>query len=112
MQIGGGFGIVECCSVPVLAHASLRTEANSLISNRSVPTDIVLPHLGYRDLGEAIVWLCKAVGFVENFRYGWPLSGSQMRAGKGWIMVSQTRPEDASPKELGFGTQSLTVFIE
>lgn len=112
MQLGGGFGIVECCSGPMLAHASLRTEANSLISNRSVPTDIVLPHLGYRDLGEAIVWLSKAFGFVENYRYGKPLSGAQMRAGKGWIMVRQTRPEDATPKELGFGTQSLTVFIE
>jgi uncharacterized glyoxalase superfamily protein PhnB len=35
-----------------------------------------------------------------------------MSAGKAWIMLRQARREDATPKELGFGTQSLTVFIE
>jgi hypothetical protein len=35
-----------------------------------------------------------------------------MRAGKAWIMVKQARPTDRTPKELGFGTQSLTIFIE
>jgi uncharacterized glyoxalase superfamily protein PhnB len=87
-------------------------EANSLIPNRSVPTDIVLPHIRYRDLEETIAWLSKAFGFVEHYRYGKPLSGAQMRAGKGWIMPRQAQLEDATPKELGFGTQSLTVFIE
>jgi uncharacterized glyoxalase superfamily protein PhnB len=84
----------------------------SLISNRSVPTDVVLPHIRYRDLQEAIVWLSKAFGFVEHYRYGNPVSGAQMSAGKAWIMLRQTGREDATPKELGFGTQSLTVFIE
>ena len=35
-----------------------------------------------------------------------------MSAGKAWIMLRQAGREDATPKELGFGTQSLTVFIE
>jgi uncharacterized glyoxalase superfamily protein PhnB len=83
-----------------------------LISNRPVPTDIVLPHIRYRDLEEALVWLSKAFGFVEHYRYGTPLSGAQMSAGKAWIMVRQARREDPTPKELGVGTQSLTVFIE
>jgi hypothetical protein len=83
----------------------------SLISNRSVPTDIVLPHIRYRDLQEAIVWLSKAFGFVEHYRYGNPVSGAQMSAGKAWIMLRQAGHEE-TPKELGFGTQSLTVFIE
>ena len=83
-----------------------------MISNRSVPTDTVLPHIMYRDLQEAIVWLSKAFGFVEHYRYGNPVSGAQMRAGNAWIMLKQSRREDATPKELGFGTQSLTIFIE
>jgi len=83
-----------------------------VISNRSVPTDTVLPHIMYRDLQEAIVWLSKAFGFVEHYRYGNPVSGAQMRAGNAWIMLKQSRREDATPKELGFGTQSLTIFIE
>jgi uncharacterized glyoxalase superfamily protein PhnB len=87
-------------------------EGHSLISNRSVPTDIVLPHIHYRNLNEAIAWLSKAFGFVEHYRYGNPVSGAQMRAGKAWIMVRQARGEEATPKEIGFGTQSLTVFIE
>lgn len=58
------------------------------------------------------MWLSKAFGFVEHYRYGTPLSGAQMSAGKAWIMLRQARREDATPKELGFGTQSLTVFIE
>jgi uncharacterized glyoxalase superfamily protein PhnB len=83
-----------------------------VISNRSVPTDTLLPHIRYRNLQEAIVWLSKAFGFVEHYRYGSPLSGAQMSAGSAWIMLRQARREEATPKELGFGTQSLTVFIE
>jgi len=83
-----------------------------MISNRSVPTDAVLSHINYRDVAQAISWLSRAFGFVEHYRYGNPVSGAQMRAGNAWIMVKQARHEDPTPKELGFGTQSLTVFIE
>jgi uncharacterized glyoxalase superfamily protein PhnB len=83
-----------------------------LISNRSVPTDTVLPHIEYRNLQEAIAWLSKAFGFVEHYRYGNPVSGAQMSACNAWIMLKQARRENPIPKELGFGTQSLTLFIE
>jgi uncharacterized glyoxalase superfamily protein PhnB len=83
-----------------------------LISNRSVPTDTVLPHVKYRDLQEAIAWLSKAFGLVEHYRYGNPVSGAQMSVCNAWIMLKQARRENPIPKELGFGTQSLTVFIE
>lgn len=66
----------------------------------------------YRDLEEAIRWLTNAFGFVEHYRYGNPVSGAQMRTGNAWIMLKRARQEDATPKQLGFGTQSLTVFIE
>ena len=83
-----------------------------MISNRSLPTDTVLPHIKYRDLGEAIAWLRNAFGFIEHYRYGDPISGAQIKAGNAWIMLKQARPEDRTPKQLGFGTQSLTIFIE
>jgi len=83
-----------------------------VISNRSVPTDAVLPHIGYRDVEQAISWLCRAFGFVEHYRYGDPVSGAQMRIGNAWLMLNRARDQRAVPKLLGFGTQSLTVFIE
>ena len=83
-----------------------------MITNRSVPTDTVLPHVIYRDLEKAIAWLAEAFGFVERYRYGNPISGAQVRAGKAYIMVKQARPGEKTPRELGFGTQSLTIFIE
>lgn len=83
-----------------------------MISNRSVPTDTVLPHIVYRDVEAAIAWLSNAFGFVEHYRYGDPVSGAQMSAGNAWIMLEKVRHEGGSPKQLGFGTQSLTIFIE
>jgi len=35
-----------------------------------------------------------------------------MLAGKACIMLEQARQGQPNPKELGFGTQSLTLFIE
>jgi len=83
-----------------------------VISNRSVSTDTVLPHIMYRELDGAILWLSNAFGFVEHYRYGNPISGAQMRAGNAFIMLKQAERACATPKELGFGTQSLTIFIE
>jgi uncharacterized glyoxalase superfamily protein PhnB len=83
-----------------------------MLSNRSVPVDTVLPHIVYKHLPEAIAWLSETFGFVEHFRYGDPVSGAQMHAGSAWIMVRAARGEYRSPAELGFGTQSLTIFVE
>jgi uncharacterized glyoxalase superfamily protein PhnB len=35
-----------------------------------------------------------------------------MRAGNAYIMLKQAPDGQATPKELGFGTQSLTIFIQ
>lgn len=83
-----------------------------MISNRSVPTDTVLPHVVYQDLDEAIAWLNRAFGFCEHYRYGEPASGAQLRLGNAWIMVRRAREGQESPARLGYGTQSLTVFVE
>jgi len=86
-----------------------------MISNRSVPTDTLLPHIVYPDVAEAIDWLTKAFGFTEHYRYGepgGPVSGAQMHLANAWIMLKGARPGSASPAQLGYGTQRLTVFVE
>ena len=80
--------------------------------NRSVPVDTVLPHVNYQNLAEAMAWLTKAFGFQEHYRYGDGPSGGQMWAGKVAIQVRQAGKGQMSPKQLGYGTQSLTVFVD
>ena len=86
-----------------------------MISNRSVPTDVVLPHVDYPNVEEAMAWLTAVFGFAEHYRYGesgGPASGAQMFLGKAWIMVKPAKPGTSTPAQLGYGTQSLTVFLE
>jgi uncharacterized glyoxalase superfamily protein PhnB len=83
-----------------------------MLKNRSVPTDVVLPHVVYRDVEGAVAWLSRVFGFAEHFRYGEPASGAQMHLGDAWIMVSREQEGSVSPARAGFGTQSLTVFVE
>jgi len=79
--------------------------------NRSVPAETVLPHIVYRDLPGAIAWLTSTFGFIEHYRYGEPLSGAQVRLGDAWMMLNAAKPGYRNPSELGFGTQSLTIFV-
>lgn len=81
-------------------------------NNRSVPVDAVLPHVTYQNLDEAIAWLTCAFGFEEYYRYGDGPRGGQMFAGNAVIQVNQARDCQQSPRLLGFGTQSFTVFVE
>lgn len=80
--------------------------------NRSVPTDTVLPHVVYENLGEALRWLTTTFGFLEHYRYGVPLSGAQLYLGNAHIMITTPRPGSSSPAKLGYRTQSLTVFLD
>jgi uncharacterized glyoxalase superfamily protein PhnB len=80
--------------------------------NRSVPVDAVLAHVIYRDLAAAMEWLTRAFGFAEYYRYGGGPSGGQMWAGKTAIQVRQARGGEKTPREIGFGTQSLTIFVD
>jgi uncharacterized glyoxalase superfamily protein PhnB len=82
-----------------------------MIANRSVPVDTVLPHVIYQDVDAAIEWLTRVFGFLEHYRYGEPTSGAQMFASSACIMVNRSR-DQASPAQLGFGTQSLTIFVD
>jgi uncharacterized glyoxalase superfamily protein PhnB len=82
-----------------------------MITNRSLPVDTVLPHIMYQDVANAIEWLTRVFGFKEHYRYGEPLSGAQMYAGKACIMIKGAGGH-ATPAHLGYGTQSLTIFID
>lgn len=85
-----------------------------MIKNRSVPPDTILPHVIYENVAEAIAWLSKTYGFVEQYRYGAPDSpdGAQIRLNKAWIMLRSARPGSTTPAQSGFATQSLTVFVD
>jgi predicted enzyme related to lactoylglutathione lyase len=75
----------------------------------------VLPHVTYRNVVDAIAWLTKAFGFTECYRYGepgGPVSGAQMQIARAWIMLKQARGGSASPVQLGYETQSLTLFLD
>jgi uncharacterized glyoxalase superfamily protein PhnB len=63
------------------------------MKNRSVPTDIVLPHVVYQNVSEAITWLTETFGFSEHYRYGNPEepNGAQMHLGEAWIMLESAR---------------------
>jgi uncharacterized glyoxalase superfamily protein PhnB len=85
------------------------------MKNRSVPVDVVLPHLVYSDVEAAIEWLGKVFGFKEHYRhgsYGEPASGAQIHLGHAYVMLSRARPGRSSPAQCGQFTQSLTIFVE
>jgi uncharacterized glyoxalase superfamily protein PhnB len=88
--------------------------AEFMPKNRSVPADVLLPHLVYRDVGAAASWLKRVFGFIEHYRYGAPDApeGAQMHLGDAWIMLTSARPGRSSPAQAGYYTQSLTVFVE
>ena len=83
-----------------------------MIKNRSVQADIMLSHITYQNLPEAIAWLAKTLGFEEVYRYGEPVAGAQMLLGKACVMARQAGEGERSPAQLGYGTQSLTIFVE
>src|SRR5215472_15354078 len=82
-----------------------------MTGNRSVPVDTVLPHVIYQDVDKAVEWLTRVFGFREHYRYGDPTSGAQMSAAYATIMVKRARCQ-SSPATLGYGTQSLTIFVD
>jgi uncharacterized glyoxalase superfamily protein PhnB len=86
-----------------------------MIKNRSVPTSVLLPHVVYDDVAEALAWLTKTFGFAEHYRYGepgGPAAGAQMYLGDAWIQLTSARPGRVTPAKAGYATQSLTVFVE
>ncbi|MGA8938086.1 MAG: VOC family protein [Acidobacteriaceae bacterium] len=79
--------------------------------NRSVPVDTVLPHLVYHDVLSARDWLTRVFGLTESYRYGDPVSGIQMRIGTAYVMLQGPKQGFMSPAQLGYRTQSLSIFL-
>ena len=90
-----------------------------MIYNRSVPTNVIIPHVHYRDVLEAVTWLGKAFGFEEHFRYGdtSTVSGSQIHLGNAWLMIRRAASNEQTPGQLGFGrprrlcTPSVVAYV-
>ncbi|HEY3840423.1 MAG TPA: hypothetical protein VGL72_27815, partial [Bryobacteraceae bacterium] len=85
-----------------------------MMKNRSVPADLILPHIVYNDVGKAIEWLTRMFGFLEHYRYGDPANpqGAQMHLGNAYVMLSSARPGSVTPSQAGGMTQMVTIFVE
>lgn len=85
------------------------------MNNRSLPTSTVLPHVEYPSVPAALAWLTRVFGFAEHYRYGVEspesFSGCQVWAGRACLMLSPARG-NPSPRQAGFGTQYLTIFVD
>jgi uncharacterized glyoxalase superfamily protein PhnB len=82
------------------------------MTNRSVPTTTLIPHLVYRSFPDAAAWLTRVFNFTEHFRYGDPISGGiQLHLGDAFIMITGIRPNTQSPALLGACTQYLTIIV-
>jgi uncharacterized glyoxalase superfamily protein PhnB len=83
-----------------------------MAGNRSVPADIILPHLVYKDVPAALAWLKTAFGFTEHYRWGSPERlGAQVHLGDAWIMVGSVQGVAVSPQAGGW-IRALTVFVD
>src|SRR2546428_13853410 len=51
-------------------------------TNRSMPSSTVIPVLLYRDVVQAVEWLCGTFGLTEHLRIG--SHRSQLTVGDGW----------------------------
>ncbi len=82
--------------------------------NRSVPTDAVLPHVTYQNVGQALAWLSETFGFREHYRYGNPAepAGAQVSFGNSWLMLESAREGRSTPSQTGSRTQYLTLFVD
>jgi len=93
------------------ANTSTPIESFAMIANRSVPTDIVLPHLAYQDVAAAASWLTRVFGFVEHYRYGAPVAGVQMNAGRALIMLMESRGAPL-PAQISSRLYATSIFVE
>ncbi|QHW32054.1 hypothetical protein GZH47_15380 [Paenibacillus rhizovicinus] len=86
-----------------------------MIDNRSVPANIVLPHIFYKDVAAALAWLQETFGFAEQFRFALPdgtLHGALLYRGEAWVMLKSPGIKATSPSSLGGGSQQLMIFVE
>lgn len=75
--------------------------------NRSIPAAVVIPELAYRDVGEAVAWLCAAPGLAERLRSG--AHRAQLNVpGAGALVVTDG---GSAPVGDGFGCHRVRVRV-
>ncbi|NBD27140.1 VOC family protein [Paenibacillus glycinis] len=86
-----------------------------MLHNRSVPMNVMLPHVYYEDPAAALAWLQEAFGFEEQYRFSLPdgtLHGALIRREDAWVMLKSLTQAAASPARIGGYTQNLMLFVE
>jgi uncharacterized glyoxalase superfamily protein PhnB len=79
-----------------------------MLSNRSIPSAIVIPVLAYPDVNEAAEWLCHAFDFTVRLRIG--NHRVQMNVSDGAVILRELRDEEDSA-QLGVG-HSVTIRVD
>lgn len=69
--------------------------AKPSIKNRSVPASTVIPILSYKDVGQAVEWLCRIFGFKERLRIG--SHRAQLTVGDGAVIVRERLDAPGTP---------------
>ncbi len=62
----------------------------SMLSNRSMPSSVVIPELAYPDIGYAIDWLCKTFGFTLRIRMGDHRAQLNVPDGGALVLIEQS----------------------
>jgi uncharacterized glyoxalase superfamily protein PhnB len=63
-----------------------------VIQNRSIPRCTVIPELAYRDVSEALAWLCDAFGFTVRLEIG--NHRAQLNVGDGAVVLTELRQRE------------------
>jgi uncharacterized glyoxalase superfamily protein PhnB len=63
-----------------------------MIENQSMPPVVVIPELAYRDVSEAVGWLCDSFGFTLRLRIA--NHRAQLNVGSGAIVVTEANALD------------------
>ncbi len=63
----------------------------TMVTNRSAPTATIVPIIIYEDVGQAIVWLCRAFAFTERLRAerDGVIGHAQLSVAEGAIMLGR-----------------------
>lgn len=80
-----------------------------MLVNRSIPGAVVMPELPYRDVAEAVAWLCDAFGLEERLRIG--NHRAQLIRGQGAVIVIELPPAQAAPRREA-PTHTVLVRVE
>lgn len=80
-----------------------------MLSNRSMLKSVVIPQLAYRDVGEAVSWLCLVFGFKERVRIGNHRAQLTFPGG-GSLVVIQGVPEQRFASE-GYACHRVMVRV-